>query len=946
VSKKKKKKGKKALYPATPPAPTKLPGGVAKIIQIAEDLRERNRDGYLQHIGGILANIKEHGSLKTPPKTTATTCSPFTTTVMGVAFDPVYPRDDLNGDPYVPMYDGGTKPLMPFNKFYRAANSSEEGTNEDTPVNAIVAYGLGVEIEPTEVRRGDLIEIDWMDGGGHAVFCWDVHLDADGNVDCLQFIGSNSQGGVTIHGCHGSRWLSGKNAKMEHHPGEKPAWVITERGTYAKAKDKIFVDEDEIVAQGDWYGLPGITDIDVKTFRVKPKHIRYSKKSKKKTFRKIRCGRFFYDGDPPVPFCMKDGPAAPPQKPGHVDAPAVKVKGEDIKKDPAAPKKVKPKKAKQEKDKPLELQRFVELSLHQFYDRLWIETDPGEPDDINDEKTQAALKELQKMFGIGVDGIIGDDTLKVVSEQVGACTSQSSSQQLLIELHQGKKLDHDPGPADFRNNEKTRAAVEEFQKKESLKVTGVPDAKTQARLIEVVRGHAATTDKPGLRPELEALYWVGNTVAVGGKARLRLHARDMKLQLRVAIRLHDEVSGDDADVTVDVALDGTDADIALKVPDVFAIGAKVQAAVSVDAGDKGKLELETKAALMVAAALESEPADWRAYIDGGEVPQDVLDAIARNRARYPLKTLPLVKKGKYKGPLHYDYKPPKSHRKWAADYAKTTKVDPVAANHIEWMIGRAFVHMLKNEGLPASFQTYDSQIITWGVGLGGKGDGVHVYPKLNADPEMKRILDGLGIDCRKERKVGFRYHVVDLEAKKVQSSTMKARAHKKKRMDHGDPLNAVRRQPDLMSALIGISEEPATRERVLESQWEVYLSNSARWPGQDKVITMALWFMITHMQHWLPAIAKRGVDVEKEFAALGGGTPSLETEKELALRVARAFVRYAKKFYADKPNSYEDVHTRTRTKLWAQMVEDGKEEGFAPGKLTYEEEEAGEAAAE
>ena len=43
--------------------------------------------------------------------------------------------------------------------------------------------------------------------------------------------------GVTISGCHGPRWLSGKSA-----------YGVRDAGTLKKAADSIFVDDDEIVA--------------------------------------------------------------------------------------------------------------------------------------------------------------------------------------------------------------------------------------------------------------------------------------------------------------------------------------------------------------------------------------------------------------------------------------------------------------------------------------------------------------------------------------------------------------------------------------------------------------------------------------------------------------------------------------------------------------------------
>ena len=156
--------------PKPPLAPTKLPGGWSKIIQIADDLRARNTDGYLPAIGGILANVKNHQALLCK----GTTCSPFTATVIGVAFDPKYPRDDLKGDAYVPLCNGG-KDAMKYPDFYH-----EHNTVNDNAANAVAAWGLGKVIDAEDLRRGDLVEINWNNDHGHAVFCWDVHLGRPG----------------------------------------------------------------------------------------------------------------------------------------------------------------------------------------------------------------------------------------------------------------------------------------------------------------------------------------------------------------------------------------------------------------------------------------------------------------------------------------------------------------------------------------------------------------------------------------------------------------------------------------------------------------------------------------------------------------------------------------------------------------------------------------------
>src|SRR4029077_12113002 len=161
------------------------------------------------------------------------------------------------------------------------------------------------------------------------------------------------------------------------------------------------------------------------------------------------------------------------------------------------------------------------------------------------------------------------------------------------------------------------------------------------------------------------------------------------------------------------------------------------------------------------------------------------------------------------------------------------------------------------------------------------GNGKEAFKYLDKDPKMRKLLEDLGINF-----FDGDYHVVDLAKKKVISSTV-SKEGKGDDKRHVVPLDSVRQQPDLISAIIGISEDPATREAVAESQFAVYLDGAAAWKGQDKVFTQALYFFITHMHAWYPALAKYGYDVEKECAAIGGGSPSLDTDKQLALRVAR-----------------------------------------------------------
>ena len=951
---------------------TELPRGIESIFEICEVLRDRNKDGWVAGAGGHLAKIKGD----TVKLKTATTCSPFTGTVIGVAFDKEkFPRDDwpgfdegksgADGDPYVPSFDGGTRPL-PFSDFYKMHN------DRDAPVQAIVEYNLGWEIPRKElwrIRRGDLIAIDWYPikkvkkgdkevgkySGGHVVFCWDVHTDKEGHTDCIQLIGSNGSPpagyGVSIVGCYGKKWFDGSlPTKSTLGTGS-----LAKNSDWVKKKGKYFVLDDEIVSSGTWFVLPGVKkeDINLKTFRARVPldHILPSDRNHF-GFGIVRAGRFHYKGDPPKPYSMKeeDAPSKEPDPPGHAPAKVTVVTGTNVKNNPETPKKVTPSPAKQEDKKPLNWQHYVEQALQQFYQAKWIKSNPGNSDDINDSNSQAAIKEFQTTFHLKVDGIVGPETRGAIAKQLPACQQQVSAQILLGSLYRGKKLTHDPGPPDGVNNPQTSDAVKDFQSLNGLEDTGIPDAATLAKINEVYDSFKATPEKPGLEPEVRHLYWVGSPVDVGGPAKLRLHSRDLIAGQECPIHLKDGTNGKELDASVKLKIESDEAEVSVPIPTEFSVGAKVYARVVADLADEGTLEANTGVPLEIRSSgfPVTETADWRPSIGKDEVPQDVLDIIRRNRARYPKKDLPVVTEGPYAAtaddPLHYDYKPGASHEKWAKSWVQK-KIDAVGPGDQRVLshIASAFMRMLQHEGLPASLQTYDNQIVTWGVGLGAKGDGKEAFTHLNKDPKMKKLLDDLGINFDKSTVA---YQVVHLDKKKVISSRAPIKEKKENLgtdLRHIVALQAWREQPDLLSAIIGISEDPATRDAVMESQWAVYLSNSTRWTGQDKVFSLSLFFMITHMFHWLPAIGNGGVYVHREFEAVGGGTPSFETDQKIAPRIIRSCIAYAK-IYAETPYAkangfnYKHVRAITRDHVWRDFRSEAKKEGFDPGALALDPE--------
>lgn len=967
--------------PKPPYAKTEI-SGPEKIFKIIEDLRTLDSDGYNPYNPGFLAKIKGYGMAQRK----GTVCSPFTGNVIGCALDPNYDSKDPAKDEYEPMFNGG-KDAFPFADFYKQHNEKARISGSLTDFN------VGEVIDKKKMRKGDVLGIDWTFGGGHAVFCWDVHLDANGDVDCFQYVGANGHlagqqfdhddaglekakakvkagtdhsdvlggYGVTIAGCAGKTWLDGdpatykseekeieidvpdgvdpvtKKKKTKKVPKYKVVAVsCTKEGTLKKAKDKIFVDGDEEISKkGTWHTIPGVKKKSIDEKFAKGRTISESVGS-------LQVGRMFYSGKPSEPTAQKPvaptPPAPTPKNAGHTEAPAQVVKGDDLKTNPKAKEKVKPVPAKQESDKTLYWQHFVEHALQVFFAAKWIDKDPGKSEDINDPKTQAALKAYQTLFDLDPDGKVGPQTVGSMIIELPICVAQLGAQYLLHKLWTGKQLSSDPGVADGTNHDKAKAAVEEFQKKHGLKPTKVPDSKTHAKLKAVVDSHAPTADKPGLKPQITSLYWVGNTIDPGGNGKLRLHSVDLKVCEECTIQLHDEVSKTDAEASVKLSVDDTESEVDVPIP--FPTGASVQAKVVTQSAG----EISTIAALHVGRG--TEQADWRDFVDKDSVPDEIIDKIKRNRARWPLKKIPLVTKGKYAGPKHYNYGPPDSHGKWAREYIKTEKVDK-ATGFAEKHIAQVFVEMMKSEkgseGQPASFQTYDNQIVTWGVGFGGMGDGVHIFDQLNTDAKMQRLLDDLGIQY-----FGGRYHVVHTGDKKVVSSKeITKEVHGKGKhkdeikikhvgWNHRGPLDAWRDQMDAMSVIVSISEDTSYRVQILEAQWRVYVANSSTWTGQDKIFSLALYYLITHSQHWLPALAMKGFWVNKEWETLGETTPSIESDKKLAQRLLNGFLAAGKKMHEDgKLDYWKEVHRRVNDDLWTRFTSDAKKEGFDPGPFVY-----------
>jgi peptidoglycan hydrolase-like protein with peptidoglycan-binding domain len=360
------------------------------------------------------------------------TCSPFTAMAIAMAFDP---REDPVSPVRPVLANGEPLPL----EFCRLHNGRGSGPANGS-ARSCVYYNLGRFVDPKHMRRGDLVAISWTNGGGHAVFVWDVHLDANGEVDCFQYVSSNGsyvkhpsvrdeRGNlVPIGGQYGGVTVSGGAYLLENRGG--PKYIERRyqhlfpdfRGqpNYRKKVNPYFADDDDqhdFCGRALWNVLPGVdrSRIDRRTFRPgKTPHFADSPR-----IGRLEVVRFFYDGEPPEPWASPGGrPSTPPPPPSHAQAEPVTVPGAEVARDPERVRREPPQRVEQREERPTEGQLWVEERLLMLFRIGWIRSDPGQPDNVNDARTQAAIREFQQRNGLRVDGIAGRHTKRKLREVI------------------------------------------------------------------------------------------------------------------------------------------------------------------------------------------------------------------------------------------------------------------------------------------------------------------------------------------------------------------------------------------------------------------------------------------------------------------------------------------------------------------------------------------------
>lgn len=436
----------KAFPPGFAPQPTVYPGGFERMVQCWTALRALNTGGWgarrLVSVEGW--NFKEHLG-------DTIACSPFTGTVIAMLFDP---KGDPNGTHFKPLFDGDRAQPLPrmfydfhntsladapkpgrisnqeaFAQLAKAGNKAKAGmASRYSCTGAAALWNLGYEIDPRDARRGDLLHFDRIPkpgkhSTGHATFCWDVHLNAIGEVDCFLIVAANGDYG----GGAGISVSASPTKFFFDSPGGKYR--------VKSAFTPYFIDRPEFVERGNWKLVPGFgyTEAAVRkagTFKVAtPKSIGEVKK----------CHVLRFWGFPPPdrktprgqaawadlkysvnfskaaelakytlaePYCMGTGRSAAVT---IAAVPAVSLRAEHLQR-PEDIQRVATRPVVQRAEDATPEQLEVERSLDALFRAGILEVGPGNLDNVHDAETVNAIKAFQRRFGLKADGIAGGVT--------------------------------------------------------------------------------------------------------------------------------------------------------------------------------------------------------------------------------------------------------------------------------------------------------------------------------------------------------------------------------------------------------------------------------------------------------------------------------------------------------------------------------------------------------
>jgi len=404
-----------------------------RVIWSWEKLRETNTAGYRTSAGGgpwvAEVNWKEKAAKLSksggPSAGKGTACSPFTCNAIGLIFAaenaaPFTPKHSNGEGISQVLWWAGNGNLHKWGAKYQKSmglvlKNASNGGDDGWP-RAAIFFNLAYAIDPTEMRKGDLVKIEWIPKvdpttgkktyGGHAVYCWDVHLDNQGKVDAFQYISANGAmanggngAGISVGGVFG---YYSKNKFLERVKKDPPQWKVL--------KTPLFVDDDEYVSQGAWVTWRK----DVHNINLQDGRMRAKPRQKHPVACEAVAAARFHGVRPPESYAMGGNPVTQPTQ--VVNVSPAQVNKAELEKDPKAVLTKNEKPAKQETNAATTGQEALERRLKDLYELGEIDKDPGQPDAVNDPATQAAVKAFQGKHGLKADGNATAATKKKVLE--------------------------------------------------------------------------------------------------------------------------------------------------------------------------------------------------------------------------------------------------------------------------------------------------------------------------------------------------------------------------------------------------------------------------------------------------------------------------------------------------------------------------------------------------
>jgi peptidoglycan hydrolase-like protein with peptidoglycan-binding domain len=421
-----------------PIEPTVFAGGLERMIAMAEALRDINTGGYK---GGFLTAIE--GWNFDHLLSDHTSCSPFTGTLLGMLYDPT---TAVTARKFAPIFDGSKKLPLPHG-FYSIHNTS--GKKEWPAVKAHLAsigrsplsghddfwgsvgsmelFNLGYEIDPRDMRRGDVVHYDRMDKTGHTVICWDVHMNGRGEVDCFQYFSANSPVGVGISSpTSGDKVLMMKSGEKWHKRPPFDPHFVDRPENVKHCNHRIIpgsgVSAEALKKSGTFIAPPNTFKTDTRWVRAVrlwgfPPPDRATARGQAAWSEKVFAGAFPRAAElarytQPASYCMGVGrkvQVAVTQLTAVTLKPEVLAKPEDIKRVATRPVQQKPEHVTPE-------QIEVEHALQDLFTAGLIECGPGDVHNVHDAETVKAVRAFQRRFGLKEDGVAGPVTQTLLFE--------------------------------------------------------------------------------------------------------------------------------------------------------------------------------------------------------------------------------------------------------------------------------------------------------------------------------------------------------------------------------------------------------------------------------------------------------------------------------------------------------------------------------------------------